>query len=128
MVNSRAEHTRGKWLEKLEKFKRDADLPGSSDYWSPSLDCASRDELIAIQNEKITAVVPFLYENSSFYRRRFNRLGLIPTDIQTVDDLPKWPVVDKIEMMDDVTENPPYGTYSTLDDALWKRRGWMIQP
>ena len=126
MVNSRAEHTRGKWLEKLEKFKRDADLPGSSDYWSPSLDCASRDELIAIQNEKITAVVPFLYENSSFYRRRFNRLGLVPTDIQTVDDLPKWPVIDKVEMMEDVTENPPYGTYSTLDDVLWKRRGWMM--
>ena len=89
MVDIRAEQTRTKWLEVLEKYKRDADRPGSGDYWSPSLDCASRDELISIQNEKITAVTPFIYENSDFYRCRFDRLGLVPTDIKTVDDLPK---------------------------------------
>ena len=71
-------------------------------------------------------MTPFLYENSDFYRRRFDRLGLAPTDIQNVDDLPKWPVVDKAEMMADVEKAPPYGTYSTHDDELWAERGWMI--
>ena len=61
--------TRTKWLEALAAHKRDADAPGSGDYWSPSLDCASRDELIAIQNAKLAALTPFLYENSAFYRR-----------------------------------------------------------
>ena len=91
MTVDKAEPTRVTWLKTLEKFKRDPDGPGSSEYWSPSLDCASRDELIAIQNAKLTAVTPFLYENSAFYRRRFDKLGLAPTDIQTVDDLAKWP-------------------------------------
>ena len=66
MDNSRAEQTRVKWLETLERHKLDVLQPGSDDFWYPSLDCASRDNLIAIQNEKLAAVTPFLYENSEF--------------------------------------------------------------
>ena len=94
--------------------------------WSPRLDTASRDELISIQNEKLRAAVPFLYENSPFYRRRFDRLGLSPSDFRSVDDLEKWPVVDKTEMMTDAAEHPPYGTYTTMTDEVWAKRGWMM--
>jgi phenylacetate-CoA ligase len=126
MATDRAERTRADWLGTLERFKRDPDRPGSGAYWSPSLDCASRDELRAIQDAKLAALTPFLYENSVFYRRRFDRLGLAPTDIRTVDDLPKWPVVDKAEMAADVREHPPWGTCTTHDDLLWRARGWML--
>ncbi len=126
MTEDRAARTRARWLETLARYTRDPDRPGSADYWSPSLDCASRDELTAIQNAKLTALTPFLYENSAFYRRRFDRLGLAPTDIRTVDDLPKWPVIDKAEMIADVTAAPPFGSYTTHDDALWATRGWMM--
>jgi phenylacetate-CoA ligase len=126
MSADRAERTRAAWLDTLARYRRDPDAPASADYWSPSLDYASRDELRAIQDAKLAVLTPFLYENSVFYRRRFDRLGLTPTDIRTVDDLPKWPVVDKAEMMADVTAAPPFGTYTTHDDALWGRRGWMM--
>lgn len=126
MSDDRAARTRAGWLETLARYRRDPDGPGSADYWSPSLDCASRDELTAIQNAKLASLTPFLYENSAFYRRRFDRLGLVPTDIQTIDDLPKWPVVDKTEMMEDVKASPPFGTYTTHDDVLWATRGWMM--
>ena len=66
MSSDSREQTRRVWLETLEKYKRDGDVAGSEDYWSPSLDCASRDEIIAIQNDKLAAVTPFLYENSDF--------------------------------------------------------------
>jgi phenylacetate-CoA ligase len=75
MATDRAAATRAKWLETLTAHKRDPDAPGSKDYWSPSLDCASRDELVAIQNAKLAALAPFLYENSAFYRARFDRLA-----------------------------------------------------
>jgi len=126
MGDDRAEATRAAWLATLNRFRRDGDAPGSGSYWSPSLDCASRDELSAIQNAKLAALTPFLYENSGFYRRRFDRLGLAPTDIRTIADLPKWPVVDKSEMMADVVAHPPFGTYTTHGDALWTTRGWMM--
>ncbi len=126
MKTDRSDATRRHWLETLEKYMQDPDSAGSADYWSPKLDTASRDELTAIQNAKISAVTPFLYENSGFYRRRFESLGLAPTDIASIDDLERWPVVDKTEMMADAQENPPYGTYSGVDDAIWRTRGWMM--
>ena len=124
--SDRGMRTRAVWLETLERHRRDFERPADDAYWSPSLDAASRDELTAIQNDKLAAVTPFLYENSPFYKARFDRLGLAPTDIASIDDLPKWPVIDKAEMMADATANPPYGTYSTIDDNDWMSRGWML--
>src|SRR6185436_16906366 len=100
---SRAETTRTAWLQVLDKYCENRTAAGSDQYWSPRLDTASRDEIRAIQDAKLAAVTPFLYENSAFYRRRFDKLGLAPTDIRTVDDLPRWPPVDTAEMMADVT-------------------------
>ena len=127
MTNSRAEATRAAWLDTMERTRYDAAAPGGTRLWSPRLDAASADELRAIQDEKIAAVAPFLYENSPFYRRRFDRLGLAPTDLKSVDDLiAKWPVLDKAEMSEDAAAHPPYGTYSTMTDELWAERGWMM--
>ena len=123
----RAAATRRAWLATIERHRHDRDAPGSAEYWSPRLDTASRDELRAIQDDKIAAVAPFLYENSDFYRRRFDRLGLIPSDLHTVDDLiDKWPVVDKLEMAEDAAAQPPYGTYTAMTEAIWAERGWMM--
>jgi phenylacetate-CoA ligase len=125
--SNRAEATRRAWLETLERFRHDRDRPGSERYWSPRLDTASRDELVSIQEAKLAALLPFLYENSPFYRRRFDRLGLLPSDIRGLDDLvAKWPVVDKHEMGEDAKAHPPYGTYTTMSDAVWAERGWMM--
>lgn len=124
---SRADETRAHWLSVLDRFCEDRHKPGSDKYWSPGLDTASRDEIRAIQDAKVTAVTPFLYENSPFYRRRFDALGLVPTDIRSVDDLiAKWPVVDKSEMAQDALAHPPYGTYTTMSEDIWAQRGWMM--
>jgi phenylacetate-CoA ligase len=126
MSGERAEQTRRTWLETLARHRLDFDRPALEAYWSPDLDTAPRERLIEIQNDKLRALSPFLYENSPFYRRRFDRLGLTPDDVRTVDDLPRWPVVDKAEMMEDAAAHPPYGTYSTMSEAVWAARGWML--
>jgi phenylacetate-CoA ligase len=126
MADARADTSRELWLATLEKFRYDRDRPANPNMWSPRLDAASRDELTAIQNEKLCFAVPFLYENSPFYRRRFERLGLLPSDFRSIEDLEKWPVVDKAEMMADAAEHPPYGTYTTTTEEVWAKRGWMM--
>ncbi|MGZ3411534.1 MAG: phenylacetate--CoA ligase family protein [Xanthobacteraceae bacterium] len=124
---SRGDSTRAHWLATLERFCRDRDAPGSEKYWSPELDTAPRERLREIHDAKIAAVVPFLYENSPFYRHRFERLGLVPTDIRNADDLiAKWPVLTKTEMVEDAQANPPYGTYTAMTDEVWADRGWMM--
>lgn len=123
---NRAEQTRRRWKEVLESHLDERSEPASADYWSEK-DTWSRDRIRAVQDEKIAAVAPFLYENSPFYRRRFDRLGLAPTDLRSVDDLTRsWPVVTKQEMMEDALAHPPYGTYSTCGEAEWADRGWML--
>jgi len=126
MTKDRAEATRREWLATLEKFRRDPSAPATTDIWSPSLECASRDEISAIQSEKLRAAIPFLYENSGFYRARFDRLGQTPADYRSIEDLEKWPVVDKSEMMADVAQSPPWGNYTTVTDDIWAQRGWML--
>ncbi len=126
MTQDRKQATREAWLETLARHRKGYDGPDSEAHWTTELDAASRDEIIAIQNDKLAALAPFLYENSEFYRRRFDRLGLAPSDIRTIDDLAQWPVVDKQEMVEDALANPPYGTYQTIDDDDWATRGWML--
>lgn len=122
---NRKEQTRACWLETLAKHRTAFDAPDAEQYWARRADTASRDEIVAIQNDKLAALTPFLYEHSDFYRRRFDRLGLAPTDIRTVEDLPRWPVVTAREMAEDAAQHPPYGTYLTIGPQEWADRGWM---
>lgn len=109
----------------LAKHRGSMHGPDSPDCWSREYDLADRDRIRSIQDEKLAALTPFLYENSEFYRRRFDRLGISPADIRTVDDLSRWPVVTKEEMSQDASEHPPFGTFSTIGDEEWTARGWM---
>jgi phenylacetate-CoA ligase len=124
-MTDRKAQTRATWLQVLARHRGSLTTPDAADCWSQRYDLASRDAIIAIQNEKLAALTPFLYENSLFYRRRFEQLGMIPTDIQTVETLTKWPVVTKTEMALDAAEHSPMGTYLTIGDAEWQDRGWM---
>ncbi|WP_127104616.1 phenylacetate--CoA ligase family protein [Pararhodobacter zhoushanensis] len=122
---NRAEETRRAWHGVLEKYLEDRSTPLNAQYWSP-MDTWSRDQIRAVQDEKIASVAPFLYENSDFYRRRFDGLGLAPTALKSVDDLiAKWPVITKQEMMEDAIAHPPFGTYTACGPDEWADRGWM---
>jgi phenylacetate-CoA ligase len=124
--SERADKTRRKWAEVLMSYHEDRNAPVDERVWSKK-DTWSRARIRDVQDEKIRAVAPFLYENSPFYRRRFDALGLVPSDLRSVDDLvAKWPVVTKAEMMDDVTAHPPYGGYTACSDEEWNDRGWML--
>ena len=69
MAKDRKSESRQFWLQTLEKHRRDFHAPDSPNYWSTYLDTMSRDEIIAVQNDKLRALTPFLYENSSFYQQ-----------------------------------------------------------
>jgi len=120
------EPIRKRWLETITRFQRDAERPAAENAWSPSLDFASADELHAIQSEKLGVAVRFAYECIPFYRRKLDRVGLEPEDVRGLDDLGKIPVTTKQEMAQDVAENAPWGTYTSVDDQVWKERGWQM--
>jgi phenylacetate-CoA ligase len=117
---------RERWLAVLAKFCRGRDQPASARFWSPDLETASRARIREIQEEKLAALVPYLYEESPFYRERFRAARLTPSDIRSLDDLPKFPVTSKDAMAADVSAKPPWGTYTAVNDKVWRERGWMV--
>src|SRR5258706_11219712 len=116
--------SRAVWLETLEFFRRDADRPANDRYWS-TLDTVSSDELRAIHDRKVSAVVRYVYDYIPFYRRKFDRIKLRPEEIRSVDDLQLIPVTTKLEMAEDVAVSPPWGTFTAVDDEGWRERGWQ---
>src|SRR5262245_47552148 len=118
---------RAEWLAVLERHRGGTwARPDGHRYWSERLDTASRDELQAIQSEKLRVAVRYAYACIPFYRRKFDAIGLHPADIGSVDDLQKVPITTKQEMADDIAAHPPWGTYTAVDDATWRESGWQI--
>lgn len=64
----------------------------------------SESELEAFQNEKLQKLVLHAYKNVPYYRERFDRLKLKPTDVRSRADLHKIPILTK----DDITKNFPH--------------------
>ena len=115
-----------KWLEIIDRYRLSPERPDSENFWSTKLETASADELRHIQNEKLRVAADYVYEYIPFYRRKFDRIGLKPADIRSVDDLEKIPVTTKHEMASDMAENLPWGDFTAVDDRVWKERGWQI--
>ncbi len=57
-----------------------------SEYWDPKIETMPLKELKEIQLKKIKELLIYAYNNSSFYRRRFDEAGVKPEDIKTLDD------------------------------------------
>jgi len=113
------------WRDAIWRHVRNPDRPGSAAYWAPGLETASREELRRIQTEKLVAAVRFAHARIPFHRRRFEQIGLEPGDIRSLDDLRRIPITTKQEMAADLEADPPWGTYTSVDDRLWRERGWQ---
>ena len=74
-------------------------------YFQPEIECASLDEMRAIQNEKLVKQVKHVYENVEYYRNLMDEKGVKPEDIRSIDDLHKLPFLTKADLRDAY----PYG-------------------
>lgn len=74
-------------------------------YYQEEIECASREQILAWQNERLVKQVKNVYDNVAYYRKKMQEKGVTPEDIQSVDDLHKLPFLTK----DDLREAYPYG-------------------
>ncbi len=68
--------------------------------FQPEIECMSRDEITAIQTERLIAQVKRCYENVAVFRERMDKKGLKPEDIKTLDDLKLLPFTTKQDLRD----------------------------
>ncbi|AJF63593.1 MULTISPECIES: phenylacetate--CoA ligase PaaK [Streptomyces] len=75
-----------------------------------------REELAALQLERLRATLRHAYENVDFYRRSFDAAGLTPDDCRTLADLARFPFTAKSDLRD----HYPFGMFA-VDQSRIRR-------
>lgn len=79
-------------------------LPGELD----PIETASRDEISALQLQRLKWTLKHAYENVPHYKKTFDDQGVHPDDLKTLADLAKFPFSTKIDLRD----NYPFGLFA----------------
>ena len=72
------------------------------------IESASRDEIAALQLERMKWTLKHAYDNVPHYKKKFDEKGLHPDDLKTLADLAKFPFTTKIDLRD----NYPFGLFA----------------
>ncbi|MBR6328280.1 MAG: phenylacetate--CoA ligase [Lachnospiraceae bacterium] len=74
-------------------------------YFQEEIECADRETLTAIQNERLVSQVRHVWDNVPYYRKKMEEKGVTCEDIKSIYDLHKLPFLSKA----DLREAYPYG-------------------
>ena len=84
-------------------------------YYQKEIETASPEQIRAWQDERLVKTVHHVWDNVEFYRKRMEKAGVTPDDIQGVKDLHKLPFITK----DDLRACYPYGLLAAdLNDCV----------
>ncbi len=72
------------------------------------IETASRDQIAALQLERLKATLARAYENVAHYRAAFDAQGVHPDDLKSLADLAKFPFTTKKDLRD----NYPFGLFA----------------
>lgn len=78
------------------------------------IETASRDEIMALQLERMKWSLAHAYNNVSIYKQRFDDAGVHPNDLKDLKDLAKFPFTYK----DDLRNNYPFGMRAVPKDQI----------
>ncbi|MGJ4943806.1 phenylacetate--CoA ligase PaaK [Bradyrhizobium sp. HKCCYLS1011] len=75
---------------------------------------ASRDQIMALQTERLAWSLKHVYGNVAHYRRAFDQAGVHPSDFRELADLAKFPFTVKTDLRD----NYPFGMFAVPREQL----------
>lgn len=85
----------------------------------PKIECMSRDEMSALQSERLVKQVKNVYDNVKFYRDKMDAMGLEPGDIKGIEDIGKLPFTTK----EDLRNNYPFGLLAVPQSKIARVQG-----
>jgi len=87
----------------------------SGEFYNSEFETLKRSEIEVLQLERLKSTVAHCYEGSAFFHKRFDTIGLKPSDIRSLDDLQKIPFTTK----QDLRDTYPFGIASVpLKDCV----------
>lgn len=78
------------------------------------IETASRDEISALQLERLKWSLRHAYDNVAFYKKSFDDAGVHPDDLKDLSDLSKFPFTVKTDLRD----NYPFGMFAVPQDQV----------
>ncbi|KZK97390.1 phenylacetate--CoA ligase PaaK [Pseudovibrio ascidiaceicola] len=78
------------------------------------IETAAREDLAALQLERMRWSVRHAYENVKFYKDSFDAAGVHPDDLQSLADLAKFPFTTK----QDLRDNYPFGMFAVPEEDI----------
>ena len=82
--------------------------------WNPMMETMPREQLRALQDERLKEVVRRVYENVPFYRHKMQEMGIAPKDIHGVEDIERLPFTEK----QDLRDNYPFGLFAVPQSEI----------
>ncbi len=73
--------------------------------WNPTKECMSREMMREIQGKRLRKMAEYVYNYSPFYKKKFQEMDLMPSDIKGIEDIVKLPFTNKLDLRD----NYPFG-------------------
>lgn len=73
-----------------------------------AIETASRDEITALQLQRLQQTLQRAYDNVPHYRQAFDAKGVHPSDLKQLGDLSKFPFTVKKDLRD----NYPFGLFA----------------
>jgi phenylacetate-CoA ligase len=83
--------------------------PDSAPFWDTTLERQSRDEWDALKLRSLQRHLQHAYHNAPFYRASFDAAGVHPDQLRSLDDLRRFPLIDKRTLRDRQAAVPPFG-------------------
>jgi phenylacetate-CoA ligase len=78
------------------------------------IETASRDEIAALQTERLRWTLQHAYDNVPAYRAKFDAAGVHPSQFQRLEDLANFPFTTKADLRD----NYPFGMFAVPQDKI----------
>ncbi len=83
--------------------------------WNAKYECMDREQLEKLQGERLCSTIRRVYSNVAHYRKKMEKNGVEPGDIQSVGDLQKLPFTYK----QDLRDTYPYDLFAVpMDDVV----------
>jgi phenylacetate-CoA ligase len=85
------------------------------EYWDEGLECMSPEELRELRTLRMHKHLRYTYQNSSFYRRRFDEYGIKPEEIVSLEDFQsRIPFLQHKEVIENQKIKPPFGEFLSV--------------
>ncbi len=82
--------------------------------WNRTMECMPREQLRALQDERLKDLVRRVYESVPFYRDKMQALGITPADIRGVCDIELLPFTEK----QDLRDHYPFGLFAVPQSEI----------